>query len=161
MTGDAMRFKHAVSVVLVPAVLAACGPDGPTRQDTGLAVGAVAGGILGNQVGRGTGKVVATVAGAVIGGIVGSEIGRSLDQQDRMLAQQAELAALERGRSGERTPWRNPDNGRYGEVIPGTPYKRGYDDCRDYTHTIYIDGRPQTMRGTACRNPDGTWRNIG
>jgi ribose/xylose/arabinose/galactoside ABC-type transport system permease subunit len=68
MTGDAMRFKHAVSVVLVPAMLAACGPDGPTRQDTGLAVGAVAGGILGNQVGRGTGKVVATVAGAVIGG---------------------------------------------------------------------------------------------
>ncbi len=77
-----------------------------------------------------------------------------------MLAQQAELAALERGRSGERTPWRNPDSGRYGEVIPGSPYRRGAYDCRDYTHTSYIDGRPQTMRGTACRNPDGTWRNV-
>lgn len=156
-----MRFKHAVPVLLIPALLAACGPHGAPKEDAGLAIGAVAGGILGNQVGRGAGRVVATVAGAVIGGIVGSEIGRALDQQDRMLAQQAEFTALEGGRSGERTPWRNPDNGRYGEVIPGTAYKRGFQDCRDYTHTIYIDGRPQTLRGTACRNSDGTWRNVG
>ena len=33
--------------------------------------------------------------------------------------------------------------------------------CRQYTHTVYIDGRPQTMRGTACRNPDGTWQAVG
>lgn len=131
------------------------------KQDTGMVVGAAAGGILGNQVGRGSGKVLATVAGAVIGGIVGSEIGRSMDQQDRALAQQAEMNALERGRSGERTAWRNPDNGRYGDVVPGAPYRRGAQDCRDYTHTVYMSGRPQTMRGTACRNPDGSWQNVG
>ena len=111
--------------------------------------------------GKGGGRPAATIVGAVLGGIVGSEIGRSMDKQDRILAQQAELLALERGRSGEATPWRNPDNGRYGEVIPTAPYRRGYEDCRDYTHKIFIDGRPQTMRGTACRNPDGTWRNVG
>ena len=38
------------------------------------------------------------------------------------------------------------------------PYQRGGTDCRDYTHTIYINGRPETARGTACRQPDGTWR---
>jgi surface antigen len=141
-------------------LLSACGPDA-RKTDTGLAVGAVAGGLLGNQFGKGTGRVVATAAGAVIGGIVGSEIGRSMDRQDRILAQQAERDAFERGRSGERISWRNPDNGRYGDVVPDRPYKRGYEDCRDYTHTIYIDGRPQSMRGTACRNPDGTWRNVG
>jgi surface antigen len=140
--------------------LAACGPNGPNKQDTGLAVGAVAGGILGNQVGGGKGKIVTTALGAVIGGIVGSEIGRSMDQQDRMLAQQAEFQALERGTSGRPQQWRNPDNGRYGEVIPGPPFRRGPQDCREYTHRIYIDGRPQTMRGVACRNPDGTWRNV-
>ncbi len=155
-----MRLRNTTLMLVLPALLAGCGPDGPSKADTGLAVGAVAGGIIGNQVGRGSGKVLATVAGAVVGGIVGSEIGRSLDRQDRILAQHAELAAFESGRSGQRTPWRNPDNGRYGEVIPGTPYKRAGIDCRDYTHTIYIDGRPQTMRGTACRNPDGTWSNV-
>jgi len=33
-------------------------------------------------------------------------------------------------------------------------------NCRQFTHTIYIDGKPQTARGTACRNPDGTWQPV-
>ena len=77
-----------------------------------------------------------------------------------MLAQQAELAALEKGQSGVATPWRNPDNQRHGMVVPGRPYRIGEQDCRDYSHTIYVDGQPRTMRGTACRNPDGSWRNV-
>ena len=120
-----------------------------------------AGGIVGNQFGKGKGNVLATVAGAVVGGLVGSEIGKSMDARDRQLAQEAELDALERGSSGQPRKWKNPDNGRYGEVVPSKPYKKGPSDCRDYTHTIYIDGRPQQMRGTACRNPDGTWANVG
>lgn len=40
----------------------------------GAAGGAVAGGLLGNQVGSGTGKTVATVGGAVAGGVIGNEI---------------------------------------------------------------------------------------
>ena len=157
-----MRHLRSSIAILIAGSLAlgACG--GPNaKQDSGTLVGAVAGGVIGNQFGKGSGKVLATVAGAVVGGIVGSEIGKSMDQQDRLLAQQAELAALERGQSGVSTPWRNPDNGRYGEVVPSKPYTRGADNCRDYTHTIYIDGRPQTMRGTACRNGDGTWRSVG
>lgn len=155
-----MRVIKATAILMLPLAVAACGPNGPNKADSGLAVGAVAGGILGSQVGRGSGRIATTAIGAVIGGIVGSEIGRSLDKQDQMLAQQAELAALERGRSGERMAWRNPDNGRYGEVIAGAPFKRGPDDCREYTHRIFIDGRPQAMKGVACRNPDGTWRNV-
>jgi surface antigen len=155
-----MRKMRIAAIAVLPVMLAACGPNGPNKADTGLAVGALAGGILGNQVGKGTGRVAATAIGAVIGGIVGSEIGRGMDQQDRMLAQQAEYDALERGQSGVSRQWRNPDNGRYGEVVPSRPYKRGETDCRDYTHKIYIDGQSQAMRGTACRNADGTWTNV-
>ncbi len=151
---------RSLGAALACLALAGCGPDGPTKADTGVAVGAVAGGILGSQVGRGTGKTLATVAGAFIGGVVGHEIGRSLDERDRMYAREAEFYALEEGTSGVSRSWRNPDNGRYGDVVPGRPYKRGQIDCRDYTHTIYIDGRREVMRGTACRNPDGTWRNA-
>ena len=156
-----MRVSRLVAIALLPLMLAACGPDGPNKADTGLAVGAVAGGILGNQIGKGGGRVAATAIGAVVGGIVGSEIGRYMDQQDRMLAQQAEFEALERGQSGQPRQWRNPDNGHYGEIVPTRPYRRGVADCRDYTHKIYIDGQPQAMKGTACRNPDGTWSSVG
>lgn len=155
-----MRFAPALAAVALAVSVSGCGPDGPSKADTGLAVGAVAGGILGNQIGSGGGRVAATAIGAVVGGIVGSEIGRTMDQQDRMLAQQAEFEAFERGQSNVSRTWRNPDTGRYGEVIPTRPYKRGNVDCRDYTHKIYIDGRPQAMRGTACRNPDGTWTTV-
>lgn len=40
----------------------------------GTAVGAVVGGLLGNQVGGGTGKKIATVAGAVGGGYAGNQV---------------------------------------------------------------------------------------
>ena len=40
----------------------------------GVLAGAAIGGLLGNQVGGGTGKTVATVAGAVGGGYAGNEI---------------------------------------------------------------------------------------
>lgn len=150
-------YKAAVLALVALLALAGC----ETKQDSGALIGAMTGGIIGNQFGKGSGKAGATILGAVVGGIVGSEIGRSLDERDRYYAQQAELAALERGRAGERMPWRNPDSGRYGEVVPGPAFHRGPQDCREYTHTVYIDGRPRVMRGVACRNPDGTWSNVG
>lgn len=156
-----MKLSALAIVLVIPLVLAACGPGGLSKQDGGIGVGALAGGVIGNQFGGGDGKVLATALGAVVGGIVGSEIGKSLDDNDRRVAAEAELAALERGNSGVAQPWRNPDSGHYGMVVPGKPYKRAAQDCRDYTHTIYIEGKPQTMRGTACRNPDGTWRGVG
>ena len=40
----------------------------------GVAGGAVAGGLLGSQIGKGTGNTVATVGGAVAGGVIGNEV---------------------------------------------------------------------------------------
>ena len=145
------------------AVVGCSGPNGTlNKSDAGLAVGAVAGGVLGNQFGNGKGRVAATALGAVIGGIVGSKVGRSLDEADQRAAAEAEYAALERGSSGAATPWRNPDSGRYGVVVPSKPYKIGGEgrDCRDYTHTVYISGQPETLKGTACRNRDGSWTKV-
>ncbi|MCC4117759.1 glycine zipper 2TM domain-containing protein [Aromatoleum toluclasticum] len=49
--------------------------DEPRRDRVvGQAVGAVAGGLIGNQIGRGSGRVAATAVGAVVGGILGGQI---------------------------------------------------------------------------------------
>ena len=42
----------------------------------GVLIGSVAGGIIGNQVGRGRGRTAATVGGALIGGVVGHNLSR-------------------------------------------------------------------------------------
>jgi surface antigen len=158
-----MRVARFSIPLLAVVMLAACsnGQGGVDNQGTGLVLGSIAGGLVGNQFGKGGGNVAATVAGAVVGGIVGSEIGKSLDERDRRYAQEAEYEALERGQSGVSRQWRDPDTGHYGEVVPSRPYKRGVADCRDYTHTVYIDGRPKQMRGTACRGSDGSWKSVG
>jgi uncharacterized protein YcfJ len=49
-------------------------PVADENQVAGTAAGAVIGGVLGNQVGGGNGKKVATVAGAVVGGIIGKKV---------------------------------------------------------------------------------------
>jgi uncharacterized protein YcfJ len=49
----------------------------------GIAIGAVAGGLLGNQIGGGSGKKIATVAGAVGGGYAGNEIEKRRNSQTR------------------------------------------------------------------------------
>jgi uncharacterized protein YcfJ len=49
-------------------------PPKDQHQIAGTAIGAVAGGLLGNQVGGGKGRTLATVAGAVAGGYAGKKI---------------------------------------------------------------------------------------
>jgi surface antigen len=136
--------------------LAAC----ESKQDAGTAIGAITGGIIGNQFGKGSGKVAATFAGAVIGGIVGNSIGKDLDARDRELARQAEYDAWEHGPPGRPVRWRNPGRDHYGEIVAEGYYNRGGSRCRNFIHTVWIDGRRQQLRGTACRNPDGTWTQV-
>ncbi|AYC35030.1 glycine zipper 2TM domain-containing protein [Pseudomonas cavernae] len=52
------------------------------HQIAGTVLGAVAGGLLGNQVGGGTGKKIATVAGAVGGGYAGNKVQEGMQQRD-------------------------------------------------------------------------------
>ncbi|MDQ0506531.1 hypothetical protein [Xanthobacter agilis] len=98
--------------------------------------------------------------GAVSGGLISGAIGNGLDDADRQKAYDAEIAALETGGPGYPVGWKSDDGAR-GTVIAGPPYHRpGFQTCRDYSHTIYIDNRPQIARGAACRNADGKWQAV-
>ena len=50
---------------------------------TGTVLGALAGGLIGHQVGGGNGKDLATVGGAVAGGVAGHKIQRHRQQRTR------------------------------------------------------------------------------
>ena len=159
-------FKVTAIAVLSLSLAACAGsPDGMgpgPRENTGTLLGAGSGALLGAAVaGGGTGNRLAGAAiGGLLGGLIGNRIGAALDDEDRERAYAAQIDALEHGRSGAPVAWRNPDSGRYGTVVPGPAYQQAGRNCRSFTHTIYIDGRPQTARGTACRNSDGTWTAL-
>lgn len=85
-------------------------------------------------------------------GLASGALGASLDDADRTAANKAESGALA---SGDKKTWRG-DDGAYGYVAPGA----ANGDCRDLTHTVYINGRPRVGKGAACK-ADGGWKLKG
>lgn len=82
----------------------------------------------------------------------------NLDAASQRKARAAELKALDQPRTGIPVHWRS---GRVrGEVVPGPTYQVNSYSCRDYTHIVYRDGPPQRMRGTSCRQPNGSWEPV-
>ena len=161
-----MRSIKVFAVALAAAMVAGCAADpySPTpRQDFGVMTGALLGGVLGAAAGgRGVGNRLAGAAvGAVAGGLIGGAIGASMDEEDRRIAYAAEMQALESGAPGAAVGWRSQRTAYYGNVVPGPYYESGGRRCRQFTHTVYINGRPEIARGTACRAPDGRWVAVG
>ncbi len=158
----AMKVKKILTIGVAALFLSACAEDGSiSKRDLGTLLGAAAGAALGSQMGkRGSAGNVAAVAGmTLLGAYMGSEIGRSLDRADRMHMARATAGALENGKSGSTTKWNNPDSGHSGTVTPQPSYtdqKQQY--CREFQQTVTIGGETETAYGTACRQPDGSWK---
>jgi surface antigen len=123
------------------------------KEVVGGLIGAAAGGLLGSQVGKGDGRLAATAAGTVLGYIVGSSVGRSMDEVDQGCVGQV----LERAPDRQTVAWTDDRRDSRYEVTPTRTYREGERYCRDYVMDAMVDGRPESVTGTACRNPDGTW----
>ena len=100
--------------------------------------------------------VAAKPAAPSISGVMAGAFGADLAEADRQRAFDAQTQALE---TGKRQSWRG-DKGQFGYVEPGAESRLG-GSCRDYTHTLYLAGRPKTANGSACRQADGSWRANG
>jgi surface antigen len=151
-----------LSLVLALVLLAApgtaradCSPTSTNGIIGGLG-GAVVGGLLGSTIGGGSGKTLATIGGALAGGLVGNNLMSKLDCQDQGYLGNSTQRSLD---SGQPVSWKNPDSGNYGEVTPTRTYNSNSGQyCREYQQTIYIDGKREKAYGTACRQPDGSWK---
>ena len=149
-----MKSTLALAVAAALALTACETP--PSKQDVGAVSGAVIGGVVGSTIGGGTGRTVAIVAGTVAGALLGSHIGKRMDEADRMKAAQA----LENSPTGQQTTWRNPDSGSQYTVTPTRTYEAAGAPCREFTVNATVDGKPENVKGTACRQPDGTWKEA-
>ncbi|MFO1436023.1 MAG: RT0821/Lpp0805 family surface protein [Gammaproteobacteria bacterium] len=148
-------MKHRIAAVVMLTAISAAGCTA-NNELGGQAVGGALGGLLGAQIGDGAGQLAATAAGAVLGAYIGGRVGASMDETDRIKANQA----LEGTRTGQSVAWVNPDSRSEYTVTPTRTYETADGPCREYTTTGTMDGKRTTMHGTACRQPDGSWKTV-
>ena len=153
-------MKHVHKAALVSALvlaLAGCANQQGQQEQSGMIIGGLLGGVLGSQVGKGSGRTAATIVGTMIGAAVGGNVGRSMDDSDRLKT----AHALENVRTSVPTTWVNPDTRNQYTVTPTRSYVAPTGPCREYTVKAVVGGKPDTIYGQACRQPDGSWKAVG
>ena len=165
MLGRIATFAGAALIAVMANASAALADDyygedcHQRNAETGTILGAIAGGIIGNQFGHGGGKVAATVGGVFIGGAAGNAIAGDMDCDDRRYAFRAYHDGFY-GPIGQRVEWHNDAEGDYGYFTPIREYWDGPRLCRDFDIQTYRHGRWHEHQGTACREEDGNWHFI-
>lgn len=149
------KFFTAIITLFCSLSLAGC--QNMTQQDVGTVTGAVAGGLLGSTIGNGGGQLVAIGAGTLAGAYIGGKIGKHMDDEDRARMNKA----MENNSAGQPAYWRNAKTGTNYKVTPTKNVKVGNNQyCREYRTTAEIGGKQEQMYGTACRQPDGSWKVV-
>lgn len=148
-----LKLKALIGSLLLVTILTGCAGAGP-KQTGGQLIGGVAGALLGSQFGGGSGRLVGTAIGALAGSYLGGSLGYAMDERDKQLAQNTMQHTLESGPDHQTRSWRNPNNNHTGTFAVTRTYEMpaNYMVCRDYVHTVIIDGRQERMHGRACRD---------
>jgi surface antigen len=147
--------------ILMVAVVALTG-CASVESNPKTAIGGLGGAAVGGLIAAAAGGGGAAIAGAVIGGaLLGGLAGNLLDQRDKRLAAEAQQRALETAPSGKPVTWTNPDTGHSGAVTPVRTFQSAGTYCREFQNTVTIGGNEEKAFGTACRQPDGSWRIQG
>lgn len=148
------------TMVLTSACSQSGGRDGGiTKEQVGTVGGAIGGAWLGSNLGKGKGNIAAIAAGTLLGAYVGNQVGQSLDKADMAYYNKTSQYALEETKTGQTSNWSNPDSGNSGTITPTRTYQTADNTyCREYTQTINVGGKKVEGYGTACRQPDGSWK---
>ncbi len=148
-----MQKNHGLQMAAVAIIfmLIASGCAETSKGTSGAAIGAAAGAITGQAIGHNT---AGTLLGAAVGGVLGYIVGNEMDKSDHARLNQV----YESSPSNQRTQWVNPDTNRSYTVTPKPAYKESSGHvCREAEILATVDGRPEKVVSTACRDNEGRW----
>lgn len=152
-----MDKRIFIAILLATTVgVAGCASHQGPKEQVGTVAGGVIGGLAGHQVGSGSGQTAATIVGALAGAAIGSSVGRSMDERDRVQM----ARTFEHSKTGSTNRWENPDTGHEYAVTPTRTYESKSGPCREYTMDAWVGGEREEVHGTACRQPDGSWKVV-
>lgn len=153
-----MKLGTILGIGCFGLLLTGCVEVASTKTSVGATANSLTGGLIGSK--PAPPQPPSAAASGLFSAWVSSDLGRRLDDSDRRIAAETELDTLESEIAGATREWSNPATGHRGSITPGPTYIVNQYTCRDWVDAVTIDGRQETRRSTACRQPDGSWRPI-
>lgn len=142
----------------------------------GLVGGGLAGGLIGNAFGHGRGRTAATAGGAVLGAVVGDSYGYSVDRSRHggyydggySRGSYYQPSTVYYSQPAPQRVYYVPSYEERVQTVAVVPARTTYvvdnsvpastSYCREYDQGVTIGGRTQSSYGTACQQPDGSWK---
>lgn len=144
-------LRMTTVAIILMLITSGCATDTTTKGTKGAVVGAGAGALAGQIIGRNT---EGTLIGLAVGGLLGYIVGNEMEKSD-----QAQLNRVyESSPSDQRVEWVNPDTKRAYAVTPKPAYRQPSGQiCREAEVLATINGRAEKVMSTACRDSNGRW----
>lgn len=120
------------------------------------AVGAVLGGTVGGVIGsrvETSNRPVAIILGTTIGAVIGAKIGQTIDDNDRACMGHA----LELAGEKKTVVWTNSNTGVTYRLTPTRNHQDVNKPCREFTTVVSTAQKKDSVKGVACRRPNGDW----
>ncbi len=151
-----MRVKRYLIIFSAAGLLAGCVAPAE-KTPSGPLFGGGASGTLAKPP-RAETAVKPIPPGTLMSAWAGTDIEKFLRREDHA-AMERSVRQVVSAPIGKRIMWRNARSGNWGTVTAvrdGTSAKTGT-YCRDFIHTLTVEGRTEEKRNTACRLRNGRW----
>lgn len=134
-----------------------CRPNLFDSATIGTLIGAATGGFTGSQFGKGRGKLAATAIGTLVGAVIGHEVGDTIARSEDVCFSQT----FEHVPDRETITWNDPQQGANYQVTPTKTARTSSGEyCREYIAKATVGNKVVDTYGTACRQPDGSWKLV-
>jgi hypothetical protein len=151
------RFLGVFIFLLCVSSLTSVVRAGGESELLGLGFGAAAGGVIGNQFGKGAGRVAATATGVFAGAYVGDELGRQFDQPAFYGTRMSPYASPS---AFDYQAYSTPNYVAPPAPDPSQIYINNFGGgvCQNFSQQINTENGIQENNFIACQQPDGSWR---
>jgi surface antigen len=123
---------------------------------TGAAGGAAFGGIVAALAGANPALIAASI---ILGGVAGGAIGDQLGKSDAEKHAATNLRVLDTLGKGQSESWSDARTGNSGgTTVTNVTVQPDGRTCKSYVETVRTGAKTVTQDGTACKAHGGTWR---
>lgn len=148
-------------VATVPVIVGCETVEEKTGIGKGAQIGGVSGAAAGGLIAGLAGASPAWIAASVIlGALAGGLIGNELDKKDKEKYAASGYDAISTQGKGSETSWTNPETGNSGTTKIDDVWTRADGTtCKRFTQTITAKGKTNTTSGVACKQGD-VWKVV-